>query len=78
MKDRQTGELFVEEAESRLVEPFGEYELSERIGADEEGNTYYVNTNLVQPCSVLSGELSVSAISKDGAWLGEYILPVEE
>ena len=78
VKDRQTGELLVEEAEIRHVEPFGEFELSEQIGEDKEGNIYYINTNLVQPCSVLSGELSVSATSKDGDWLGEYILPVGE
>lgn len=56
----------------------GEYNYAEYIDTDEDGTVYSVHTKLVEDCSVISGELTLQAVSATGELLGSYILPVEE
>lgn len=55
-----------------------DYDYAEYVGTDEEGTVYSVHTTLVQDCSVISGELTLRAVSAEGELLGCYVLPVEE
>lgn len=55
-----------------------EYDYAEYLATDEEENVYSVHTNIVQDCSVLSGELTLRVVSEEGIYLGGYVLPVEE
>lgn len=78
IQNRETGTLQIQKMPLKYAEYNDEYEFSEMIGNDRWGNTYFLNTNLVQDCSVISGEVVISAVSLQGEILGEYVLPVEE
>lgn len=55
-----------------------EFDYAEYVTTDEEGTIYSVHTTLVQDCSVISGELTLRAVSEEGIYLGCHVLPVEE
>lgn len=76
--DLQTGEQTVTDGKPVPEIDAGGYDFTEYIGTDEEGTVYAVYTKLVTGCSVLSGELTVQAVSAEGEYLGSYVLPVAE
>lgn len=56
----------------------GDYDYAEYLETDEDGTVYSVHTSLVEDCVVISGELTLRAVSADGELKGSYILPVSE
>lgn len=54
------------------------YDFSEYIATDVDGTIYSVYTKLVKKSSVLSGELTLRAVSAEGDYVGSYVLPVDE
>lgn len=74
----ETGEQTCSDKEPVPAVDAAGYDYAEYVGTDEDGVVYSVHTELVKDCSVLSGELTVRAVSPDGECLGSYILPVEE
>ena len=67
VKDKHTPEVTV-----------GDYDYAEYLETDEDGTVYSVHTSLVKNCLVISGELTLRAVSAEGEVVGSYILPVTE
>ena len=74
-----------ETAQTKLLEEkkvpelhIGDYSYAEYVDTDEDGTVYSVYTSLVEKCSVISGELTLRAVSEEGQPVGEYVLPVKE
>ncbi len=76
--DPETGRQKKQKGEALPAVDVAGYDYAEYIGTDEEGVSYSVHTALVKDCSVVSGELTLRAVSGEGEILGSYILPVEE
>ena len=75
--DSETGEFteFTEEDVSVNIEG---YDFTEYVSTDEDGTVYAVGTSLVKDCSIIAGELTLQAVSKEGNILGCYVMPVLE
>lgn len=54
------------------------YDFAEYVGTDEDGTLYSVHTTLIDKCSVISGELTLRAVTKDGVLKGSYVLATPE
>ena len=54
------------------------YDFAEYVGTDEDGILYTVHTTLTEKCSVISGELTLRAVTKDGVLKGSYVLTTPE
>jgi len=54
------------------------YDYAEYVGTDDKGTIYSVHTTLWKDCSIISGELTLRAVSAEGTLMGEYALLVEE
>ena len=76
--DEESYSLVSLEKEEQPRMDVGEYDYAEYVGTDEDENIYAVYTALVKDCSVLSGELTLQAVSAEDEVLGSYVLPVEE
>lgn len=74
----ETGEQTIKEQEAEPQIEAEDYDFTEYLATDEEGTVYAVYTKLVKDCSVISGELTLKAVSAEGVCLGSYVLPVEE
>lgn len=76
--DCNTGNLLLSKAtQIPKVEAAG-YDCVEYIGTDEDGTVYSVHTTLINNCSVLSGEMTLRAVTADGKVVGSYVLPMME
>lgn len=64
-------------AEEKKIDADG-YDYVEYIYTDEDKTVYSVYTELVDNCSVLAGEMTLRAITKEGQCKGSYILPMSE
>ena len=78
MVDLETGEQHISEYTALPVVDAGEFDFTDYIATDEEGNVYSVYTKLVSDCSVISGEMTLRAISPDGECIGSCVLPMED
>lgn len=76
--DLDAGKLVPLEKEALPQVDIGEYDYAEYVGTDADDNVYAVHTTLVKDCSILSGEMTLRAVSTEGENVGSYILPVEE
>lgn len=74
----ETGEQQITNGPVIPVIEAGAYDFAEYIATEENGTIYSVHTKLVENSSIISGELTLRAVSADGVCLGNYILPVEE
>lgn len=54
------------------------YDFAEYIGTDEDGTVYSVHTRLTEKCSIISGELTLRAVTAEGKVKGSYVLPTQE
>lgn len=76
--DGETGSLALKEEKQTPAVPVGDYDYAEYLETDEDGTVYSVHTSLVEECMVISGELTLRAVSAKGEEVGSYILPVME
>lgn len=76
--NQETGKQKKSRAEEAPKIDAEEFDYAEYIATDEEGTIYSVHTTMVQDCSVISGELTLRAVSEEGIYLGCHVLPVEE
>ncbi len=76
--DRETGSLAYTEEKQTPEITAGDYDYAEYLETDEDGTVYSVHTSLVEDCMVISGELTLRAVSAAGEVTGSYILPVKE
>jgi len=76
--DEESGALISTEEELLPQIDAGEYDYAEYAGTDAEGTVYAVYTSLVKDCSIISGELTMRAVTAEGECVGSYILPIEE
>ncbi len=72
------GSLLVSEATQIPKIDAAGYDCAEYVGTDEDGTVYSVHTTLINNCSILSGELTLRAVTEDGKLTGSYVLPVRE
>ncbi len=76
--NQETGALTAKEERAVPLVEAGEYDFTEYVETDEDGKVYAVYTSLVEDCSIISGELVLQAVSKEGDLLGSYRLPTEQ
>lgn len=76
--DGETGSITPDEHKQTPAVEAGSYSYAEYLETDEDGTVYSVCTSLVKKCAVISGELTLRAVSADGEPVGSYILPVLE
>ena len=76
--NEETGEQTMSLGEPIPKIETGAYDFAEYITTEENGTVYSMHTKLLENSSIISGELTLRAVSADGTLLGSYILPVEE
>jgi len=76
--DCQSGKLKLSDAVQVAKPDAAGYDYAEYIGVDEDDTVYSVHTTLVDDCSVLSGEMTLRAVTKEGEVKGSYVLPMQE
>ncbi|MBQ8632532.1 MAG: hypothetical protein IJ420_02885 [Lachnospiraceae bacterium] len=74
----ETGDIVLNEHKQTPAVAVGNYSYAEYLETDEDGTVYSVHTSLVKNCPVISGELTLRAVSAEGELVGSYILPVME
>ena len=73
-----TGVWMIADAEPVPVGKSAGYDYIEYVATDAKGTVYSVHTKLVKKNSLLSGELTLHAVSAEGEELGCYVLPMED
>jgi len=76
--NQETAALTLQEGRTLPSIHVDDYDYAEYLETDEDGTVYSVHTSLVKKCVVISGELTLRAVSADGKLIGSYILPVTE
>lgn len=76
--DGETGNLVLNANIQTPEITVGDYDYAEYLATDEDGTVYSVHTTLVEDCLIISGELTLRAVSAEGEVIGSYILPVME
>ena len=76
--DGETGNLVLNANIQTPEITVGDYDYAEYLATDEDGTVYSVHTMLVENCLIISGELTLRAVSAEGEVIGSYILPVME
>lgn len=74
----ETGELLQDKEKVFVPPDSGDYSYAEYVDTDEDGTVYSVYTSLAKSCSVISGELILRGITKEGEQKGVYLIPAEE
>ena len=76
--DSETGSLSLNKDKHTPAIAVGDYSYAEYLETDEDGTVYSVHTSLVKNSLIISGELTLRAVSAKGEVVGSYILPVME